>query len=139
MISYSDAEKRKIIMDNYLNPKWKKPQIIETDKTLYIHSSSCVDEIKINISEDKQKIEYSAQGCAIFLASVEIFIARLNQIGWDKKKTLIENFKDLVNQYKLKEIDKELLGELNVFANVKKHLNRIECALLITKLFDQNK
>lgn len=137
MISYSNEEKRKIIMDYYLNPKFKKSSIIETEKTLYIHSSSCVDEIKININSKMNDIEYWAQGCAIFLSSVEIFIERLKEIGWDKKEILINNFRDLVNQTNDK-IDYKLLDKLIIYSNVKKHLNRVECALLITKLLENN-
>ena len=57
------------------------------------------------------------------------------EIGLEQKQKLVKLFQNLVNQDRiLTEEEKVLLGKLNIYENVKRHLNRVECALLITKI-----
>lgn len=139
MILYNDKEKREMIMDYYLNPKYKKNEIRNLDTSIYQHSSSCVDEIKLNYEKENNFIEYKAKGCAVFLSACEIFIERFLEVGIENKDKLINNFINLVEKNKITEKEKEFLGKLIIYENVKKHLNRLECALLITKVFDKIK
>ena len=134
LVSYSDDQKRQIIMDHYLNPRFKNDQlVIDETKMVYQHSSACVDEIWLDYQN--QKFSYQAKGCAIFISACDIFIERLVEIGIEQKEQLAKLFQNLVNQDQiLTEQEKVLLGKLNIYENVKRHLNRVECALLITKI-----
>ena len=134
LVSYSDDQKRQIIMDHYLNPRFKNDQlVIDETKMVYQHSSACVDEIWLDYQN--QKFSYQAKGCAIFISACDIFIERLMEIGLEQKQKLVKLFQNLVNQDRiLTEEEKVLLGKLNIYENVKRHLNRVECALLITKI-----
>ena len=121
-------------MDHYLNPRFKNDQlVIDETKMVYQHSSACVDEIWLDYQN--QKFSYQAKGCAIFISACDIFIERLVEIGIEQKEQLVKLFQNLVNQDQiLTEQEKVLLGKLNIYENVKRHLNRVECALLITKI-----
>ena len=134
LVSYSDDQKRQIIMDHYLNPRFKNDQlVIDETKMVYQHSSACVDEIWLDYQN--QKFSYQAKGCAIFISACDIFIERLVEIGIEQKEQLVKLFQNLVNQDQiLTEQEKVLLGKLNIYENVKRHLNRVECALWITKI-----
>ena len=134
LVSYSDDQKRQIIMDHYLNPRFKNDQlVVDETKMVYQHSSACVDEIWLDYQNGN--FAYQAKGCAIFISACDIFIERLIEIGLDKRAQLVKLFQNLVNQEQiLTQEEKVLLGKLNIFENVKRHLNRVECALLITKI-----
>ena len=137
LVSYSDDQKRQIIMDHYLNPRFKNDQlVIDETKIVYQHSSACVDEIWLDYQD--QSFTYQAKGCAIFISTCDIFIERLIEIGIEQKDQLIKLFRDLVNQdQELNDQEKNLLAKLNIYENVKRHLNRVECALLITKVMEK--
>ena len=55
MTSYSENDKRKIIMDYYTNPR---ARIEKNDNpkyhSKYLHSSTCVDEITLYYDNDKK-------------------------------------------------------------------------------------
>ena len=137
LVSYSDDQKRQIIMDHYLNPRFKNDQlVIDETKIVYQHSSACVDEIWLDYQD--QSFTYQAKGCAIFISTCDIFIERLIEIGIEQKDQLIKLFRHLVNQdQELNDQEKNLLAKLNIYENVKRHLNRVECALLITKVMEK--
>ena len=137
LVSYSDDQKRQIIMDHYLNPRFKNDQlVIDETKIVYQHSSACVDEIWLDYQD--QSFTYQAKGCAIFISACDIFIERLMEIGIEQKDQLIKLFRHLVNQdQELNDQEKNLLAKLNIYENVKRHLNRVECALLITRVMEK--
>ncbi len=135
MILYSEDEKREMIMDYYLNPRIRVDKFDDPNyEKYYLHSSSCVDEINLYINKKNNDIKVVAQGCAIFLSSVEIFIEKLSEIGFGNKNKLIDAYTRLVEKKSVSEDEKKLLGKLNIYENVSKHLNRKECALMIAKL-----
>ncbi|MGL4343333.1 MAG: iron-sulfur cluster assembly scaffold protein [Metamycoplasmataceae bacterium] len=132
MISYSDDEKRKIIMKHYLNPE---NRIENTDKIFdkksYCHSDSCADDL--SLFQKNEKLWFQGNGCAIYISSADIFISNYhkNNISLDKMVLIYQ--KMLMNEENISDKEKEILGELLIFKNVKKQMNRLECALLITK------
>lgn len=137
MTLYSENEKREIIMNYYLNPKFKINNPNVELQSFYLHSSSCVDEITLFYDLNKNKYEYIAQGCAVFLSSVDIFIEKIVSLNLKDKNRLIEAYYKLVNKNNISNDDYLFLDKLTVFENVKKHLNRLECALMIVELFKQ--
>ena len=123
-----------------MNPRRKKSSDFNTKgfKTYYHHSESCVDEITlIKLEDEKVDFVYMATGCAVFLASTDIFLEEASKDNFKNIKTLSLNFKNLINQNKMTDDEFSSLEKLSVFSNVKKHLNRVECALMITKVFEK--
>ena len=126
-------------MDYYTNPR---ARIEKNDNSKYhskyFHSSTCVDEITLYYDDDKKDLKFVAQGCAIFLSSSEIFIERIKEIGFENKNQLIETYEKLINfPENITNDEKEFLEKLIIFQNVNKHLNRKECALIISNIFKQ--
>lgn len=137
MTFYSENEKRKIIMDYYQNPRNRINSFDDPNyQKEYIHSTSCIDEITLYFNQDKTDFKFTAQGCAIFLSSCEIFIERIKELGFNQKDHLINNFKNLVNKNQIDNEQKMILEKLNIYENVSNHLNRKECALLICSIFE---
>ena len=134
---FSEHEKRQIIMEHYLYPYFKTEKISnKSGINSYHHSRSCVDEITLNYA--KQQFTYEAKGCAIFISACEIFLETLNQNGIQSLKNLMQAYKKLVLQTeKITNEEKQLLGQLNIYENVKRHFNRIECALMITYVLEK--
>lgn len=139
MDSYNQNERREMIMDYYMNPKRKKPIDfdIKNTNTFYHHSTNCVDEITLIKPKKENDYYYTAIGCAIFLASTEIFLETAALNKFSNMDILANNFKKLINQEDISESELISLGKLKIFFNVKKHLNRVECALMITKVIEK--
>ena len=135
LASYSDQQKRALIMDHYLNPRFREETLVADTHTYYQHSSACVDQIWLQYNPPT--CHYKATGCAIFLSACDIFIERLHEVGWSQRRALVAAFQALVHQATLAPDQLALLGKLQIYANVKRHLNRMECALLITQVLNQ--
>lgn len=137
MISYKDNDtKRKIIMEHYSNPqnKVENTKQFENYSHIYLHSQNCVDEINIalKIESNTQIIKdakFSGLGCAVFLASSDIFLSRIINKKISDVQIMIDEYEKLLHQ---QNADETLLEKLVVFHNVKTHLNRLECALMIS-------
>ena len=139
MDSYNDSQKREIIMDYYMKPRRKVAPnfLLENHKTYYHHSKNCVDEITLIKLNDKNDYSYKAIGCAVFLASTDIFLEEAEKKEFKDIKALSNSFEKLINQDDMNESELKSIGKLSIFSNVKKHLNRVECALMITKVLEK--
>ncbi len=141
MDSYNSSQKREIIMDYYMNPRRKqKPDsklAIDTLETYYYHSKACVDEITLIKLPDENDYSYKAIGCAISLSSIEIFLEEGKKHEFKNIENLSSAFRKLINQNEMNDEEIELVGKLSIYSNVKKHLNRVECALMIVEVFDK--
>ncbi len=137
MTLYSENEKRKIIMDYYINPRNRVEDFANKNyQKKYLHSLSCVDEITLFYNDQKNDWKFVANGCVIFLSSCEIFIEKIKDMGFEKKDQLIEIYEKLINNPKsVNDNEINTLDKLTVYENVHKHLNRKECALMISKIF----
>lgn len=136
MISYKDEKiKRQLIMEHYSKPKNKVAKV-EQWVNVEVHSQNCVDNLELAVLIEGPKItnaQFSGQGCAIFLASCDIFLEKIKNQSIIKALDIARNYELLINKQSADEV---LLEELNVFGNVKTHLNRLECASLIYKAFN---
>lgn len=140
MILFNEDEKRKIIMDYYINRRNRVDEFNNPNyESVYLHSSSCVDEIKLFFNHDKTDFKFISQGCAIFLSSCEIFIEEIKNKGFKNNDRLIKSYENLVNKIEIPDEEKEYLGKLNIYENVSNHLNRKECALMICNTFKKIK
>lgn len=132
MSSSDDKEIRRfIILDHYESPKC----FIDENKKLpssYVCSSnnspSCIDNITAHVKLSKNKVEdvkLSGIGCAIATSSSDIMAGLVKNKTKKEAINLINNYLSMIDQ---KKYDSKLLGELYVFDNVSKQINRINCA-----------
>ncbi|WP_027120979.1 iron-sulfur cluster assembly scaffold protein [Mycoplasma leonicaptivi] len=131
---FNPNQAREIIMNHYLKPQ-NKTNLLNPQLTFY--SSSCSDKLILDFkweNEILQDIKFDGNGCSIFLASADIFINQIIGKNYLEITNIIQNFEDFLNfnEIEVKEdFDFEKLGELWTFFNVKKHLNRVNCAMLL--------
>ncbi|NQZ66334.1 MAG: iron-sulfur cluster assembly scaffold protein [Mycoplasmatales bacterium] len=124
--------RRKIIMKHYSKPDLKE-KLIKEDFSHY--SSQCVDELHIKWRFDNgiiKEVNWDGKGCAVFQSSTDIFLSKI--INKNRKEILeiAQNYENMINQNGQKWLE-SLLGELVIFENVKKQLNRLNCANMISQ------
>lgn len=120
---------QKIIMEHYSNPTHLDSSLNE-ENHFTKYSDTCVDKIIFDMKKIDNKIylKHKTIGCAICVASTDLLIDKIQGNSTENSIKLVEKYQNLISQ--LIEQDDEL-GELNIFANVKQHLNRFHCANLI--------
>ena len=123
--------KRKLIMKHYENPLFYKHFKEKADISAY--SKQCVDQMHIKwkfVNDKLIKVSWYGKGCIIFKASVDIFL----ELSLNKSKKEILNlareYEKMINQ---KAFNEKLVQKLIVFENVKKQLNRLYCANMISQ------
>lgn len=134
--------RREIILDNYQEPMNKG--LIDDNSYLKVNtnSESCIDnldfmmKIKNGVIED---IRFDGEACAISTSASSIMIRSLIGKKIDEVKAILDNYYKMINE---EDYDIDLLGELNVYDEICKQPNRINCALLpakaIKEMLDKN-
>ena len=122
--------KRKIILDNYINPKNRG--LIDNDKYIKINTNieSCIDEINLMINiEDSiiKDILFDGEACAISTAATSIMIKSLIGKNIETALSIIDNYEKMIDN---KEYKEDILGEAICFCDIYKQANRKKCALL---------
>ena len=125
-----DNLRREIILDNYKDPYNRG--LVEDDSYIKINSrsESCIDNLdfmlKVNngIVED---IRFDGEACAISTSAASIMIRKLIGKSIEEVKNILTNYMNMIDN---KDYDEEILGELNVYDNISKQPNRVNCALL---------
>ena len=122
--------RREIILDNYQNPVNRGL----TDDKDYIYqntnSDSCIDNIDMQLKEEDgiiKDIVFDGEACAICTSATSILIKTLIGKTLEEAKTIINNYKNMINE---KKYDEKLLGELIVYDEIYMQPNRKMCALL---------
>ncbi|WP_036452815.1 Fe-S cluster assembly sulfur transfer protein SufU [Mycoplasma buteonis] len=134
---------RKTIMQHYMKPQHKAQ--LEEGKFSTTFSTTCSDKLELEINLDENNkitvAQFNGNGCAIFLASTDLFLDLIIGKTIAEAIELATLFNKFVNQEELSETQIEKLGSLWVFYNVKTHLNRVTCATLTSNqiLNDFNK
>ncbi|QJR43961.1 Fe-S cluster assembly sulfur transfer protein SufU [Mycoplasma miroungirhinis] len=135
MTTYSNLEKREIIYSHYEKPNnFLKYQ---DAKSILDHSNTgCADNLVLNV-EIKNNIltnaSFNGIGCSIFIAATDIMIDILKNKTIDEIKIIIQEYENMILNSKVNNM--EILGDLVIFENVKIHLNRVECAIIISRSF----
>ncbi|MDR2568294.1 MAG: iron-sulfur cluster assembly scaffold protein [Mycoplasmataceae bacterium] len=123
--------KREIILEHYEKPSNKlleNQNIGEGFCSFHNASSSCIDNLTAHVKFSKNKIidiKFDGVGCAISTSSTDIACELLKNKTKEQAKKIIENYFAMLNN---QPYDEKLLGDLNLFNDVNKHLNRIKCA-----------
>ncbi|MGY6171997.1 iron-sulfur cluster assembly scaffold protein [Candidatus Mycoplasma pogonae] len=131
-LSNDNNQKRALIMKHYLSGINRVGQV-EQWKNTNVYSQNCVDNLELAIKIENNKIidaKFSGDGCAVFLASTDIFLENIKNKSLNQVEKILINYENLINQ---KPTDVINLNNLVIFNNVKTHLNRLECASIIIK------
>ena len=138
MKDYNDNNlRREIIMKHYSTPD-NKESIENPDLSHF--SNHCVDELHIKWEFDDNVLKmakWDGIGCAVFQSSSDIFLNIIKNKNKDEIKKVALEYEKLINQSN-EEIDLELIGDLQVFKNVKKQLNRLNCANMVSQAILKN-
>ncbi len=133
MTLYKDKKwRRKLIMSRYKNPIHGGELDVEP---LQRYSDQCVDQITLYIEWNGDVVKsakHTSKGCAVFMASTDLFIDYIIGKTRESIKIFIKNYENMINQNL--PYDADSLGELIIFDNVKTHLNRLTCANMISEL-----
>ena len=125
-----DNLRREVILENYKEPFNKGLVDDDSYKKINSRSDSCIDnldfmmKINNNIIED---IRFDGEACAISTSAASILIRKLVGKTVDEGKEILTNY---INMIAEENYDEDILGELNVYDNIGKQPNRINCALL---------
>ncbi|WP_158764069.1 iron-sulfur cluster assembly scaffold protein [Mycoplasma sp. NEAQ87857] len=131
---FNQNQAREIIMNHYINSNNK--QSLTNFDTVF--STTCSDKLEITFTNNNNvisDIKFNGHGCAVFIASCDLFIDLVQNKPLAEIKQLASNFIKFINQEPIKDDVIASLGDLWVFYNVKTHLNRVNCASLCAKYF----
>lgn len=130
-MSFNDVElRRSIILDHYEHPKNKIKDNKKMPGYLFANkdSPSCIDNLNVYTKINKNKIidiKFSGIGCAIATSSTDIMINLLKNKTIDQAKQIIQSYFNMIENKKIKKVS---LGDLYVFENIYRQINRIKCA-----------
>lgn len=132
-MSFSNLEKRDLIMEHYLNPKFKT---FDLENRVIKHGESCADYLEFDFKIKDKKIEnlrFNGQGCAFFIASTDMLCEEINGLTISEFICFIDKYEKLIYGKIKEESEIKELGKLAVFENVKKHFNRLDCVQMLSK------
>lgn len=126
----NNNDKRKIMLDNYKNPR--NMEKINDDEYLKFNSRnvSCIDnidlyiKIKNNIIDD---LKFDGEACVIAISSTSIMTELLKNKTLDEALEIIYNYENMINGL---EYNEKILGEANVYDEIYKQPSRKICATL---------
>lgn len=128
--------RRELMLDNYNNPtnKYKGPDNYIKINT---NSESCIDNVDIYYKIENDIIKdicFDGEACAISTSATSIMIKELIGKTIDEAETILENYKNMINE---KEYDEDVLNELNAYSEIYLQPNRKTCALLPFKSLEK--
>jgi nitrogen fixation NifU-like protein len=100
---------------------------------------SCGDEIHLELETDPEgkikDIKFTGQGCAISQASASLMTLKLKGKSQADAQSLLRAFTDVVTAGTMD--PPAALGDLQLFAGVRKFPQRVKCAMLAWRALDQ--
>lgn len=132
--SDDEVKSRQIILDHYEIPdnKVKDDQGLQLTNNQYLsfnnRTASCIDNLTLYLKEENGIIvdaKFSGIGCAISIASTDIFCTMIKNKKTEDIDKLIKKYFGMIDG---NPFDEEELQYLSVFKNISKQLNRIKCA-----------
>lgn len=137
MTSFKNIDtKRKLIMKHYNKPLFYKEFNEKADIVSY--SNQCIDQFHIKWKFENEKlieVFWYGKGCAIFKSSVDIFLELILNKSKKEILNLAKEYEKMINQ---KPFNEKMMQKLIIFQNVKKQLNRLHCANMISQAIIKN-
>ncbi|MEE3927984.1 iron-sulfur cluster assembly scaffold protein [Mycoplasmopsis ciconiae] len=130
---FNDNLAREVIMKSYISPE-NKDNLENKQNIITKFSTTCADKLQYVFEVQNNVIKnlnFDAQGCAIFLASTDILFSTIKNKSVEQALEIIDIYNNFVdNNDSITQEQLQKIGNLWVFFNVKKHLNRLVCARL---------
>jgi nitrogen fixation NifU-like protein len=100
---------------------------------------SCGDEIHLHVRFDSnggvEEVKFTGMGCAISQASASMMTLKIKGKSGLEAREMLAAFQDLVTEGKLD--PPKMLGDLRLLAGVRKFPQRVKCAMLAWRAFEQ--
>jgi nitrogen fixation NifU-like protein len=114
------------------------------EDAVHVHGDnpSCGDEIHLHVKFGPEKVEeikFTGHGCAISQASASMMTLKLKGKQREEAERLLKLFKERVTgpADAAAEAGPRELGDLNVLSGVRKFPQRVKCAMLAWRAFEQ--
>lgn len=129
---------QQVILDHSRRPR-NFGEIAEGAVRVHGDNPSCGDEIHLSVKfagdGAVEDIKFNGQGCAISLASASLMTMKLKGRSGAETREMASAFHDLVTQ-DVAEPAKQL-GDLRLLQGVRKFPQRVKCAMLAWRAFEQ--
>ncbi len=135
---------QELILDHSRRPRNNGE--IEGEGIIHVHGDnpSCGDEINLHVRFGPEKVEeirFTGHGCAISQASASMMTLKLKGKKHDEAAHLLRLFHDRVAPEASSSSEDDPgpmeLGDLNVLGGVRKFPQRVKCAMLAWRAFEQ--
>ncbi len=114
------------------------------DEAVHVHGDnpSCGDEIHLHVKFGPDAVEdlkFTGHGCAISQASASLMTLKLKGKSRAEAEALLEQFRARVTgpADETEQPGPKELGDLNLFVGVRKFPQRVKCAMLAWRAFEQ--
>lgn len=138
MLSEFEELYQQVILDHS-----KRPRNFGTLDGAAVHvdgdNPSCGDEIHLHVrfggDGGVEDIKFTGSGCAISQASASLMTLKLRGKSRSESQAMLEAFTDVVTDGKLD--PPKMLGDLRLLSGVRKFPQRVKCAMLAWRAFEQ--
>lgn len=112
-----------------------------TEGAVHVHGDnpSCGDEINLHVrfgpEGSVEDVKFTGQGCAISQASASMMTLKLKGKSRKEAEEMLHSFQDLI----MKDVDEppRMLGDLRLMQGVRKFPQRVKCAMLAWRAFEE--
>ena len=128
---------QQVILDHSKRPR----NYGELADAVHVHGDnpSCGDEIQLHVKfgpdRKVEDLKFTGMGCAISQASASLMTLKLKGKGKDEAMRLLRTFQQLVTTDA--EPDTKGLGDIILLKGVRKFPQRVKCAMLAWRAFEQ--
>lgn len=129
-ISIDSMMMREMMMDHYDNPRNKEEVKDPRYKSIRMNSSSCIDDITVQVLLDKDVIEdvkWFGTACVISTAATSVMSELVKGKTLKEAADLMDNYMKML---KSQPYDQDKLQEAIIFQNVGRQASRIGCATI---------
>ena len=128
---------QQVILDHSKHPR----NYGEIPEGIHVHGDnpSCGDEIQLHVKfgadQKVEDVKFTGMGCAISIASASLMTLKLKGKPREEAQRLLGNFQQLVTSEN--EPDTKGLGDAVLLRGVRKFPQRVKCAMLAWRAFEQ--
>lgn len=129
-ISIDSMMMREMMMDHYDNPRNKEEVKDSRYKFIRMNSSSCIDDITVQVLLDKdviKDVKWFGTACVISTAATSVMSELVKGKTLKEAADLMDNYMKMLES---KPYDQDKLQEAIIFQNVGRQASRIGCATI---------
>lgn len=129
-ISIDSMMMREMMMDHYDNPRNKEEVKDPRYKSIRMNSSSCIDDITVQVLLDKdviKDVKWFGTACVISTAATSVMSELVKGKTLKEAADLMDNYMKMLES---QPYDQDKLQEAIIFQNVGRQASRIGCATI---------